>query len=69
MQMDACYIYEEKQGNVGLVEPTPGEFSLISSFKVEGGSGPYWAHMSIYDKKLFIRHGEVLFVYDIAQST
>jgi outer membrane protein assembly factor BamB len=63
------YIYEEKQGNVGLVEPTPGEFRLISSFKVEGGFGPYWAHMSIYDKKLFIRHGEVLFIYDIEQST
>jgi outer membrane protein assembly factor BamB len=61
------YIYEEKQGNVGLVEPTPEGFRLISSFKVEGGSGPYWAHMSIYDKKLFIRHGSVLFVYDIAQ--
>ena len=61
------YIYEEKQGNVGLVDPTPEEFRLISSFKVNGGSGPYWAHMSIYDKKLLIRHGEVLFVYDIAQ--
>ena len=62
------YIYEEKQGHVGLVEPTPEKFRKISSFKIEGGSGPYWAHMSIYDKKLFVRHGTVLFVYDIKES-
>jgi len=62
------YIYDEKRGNVGLVEPTPEEFRVISSFRIKGGSGPHWAHMSIYDKKLFIRHGEVLFVYDISES-
>ncbi len=59
------YIFEEKQGHVGLVEPSPDGFNLISSFLPDGGSGPWWAHMSIYDKKLFIRHGSVLFVYDI----
>lgn len=62
------YVYEEKQGHVGLVEPSTEEFRVISSFKIEGGSGPYWAHMSIYDKKLFVRHGEVLFIYDIEQK-
>ena len=31
----------------------------------DGGAGPWWAHMSIYNKKLFIRHGTVLFVYKI----
>ena len=62
------YIYEEKSGNVGLIEPTPERFRVISSFTIEGGTGPHWAHMSIYDKKLLIRHGEELFVYNIAQS-
>lgn len=62
------YIYEEKRGNVGLVVPTPEGFELVSSFRIDGGSGPYWAHMSIYDKKLFVRHGKVLFVYDIADK-
>jgi len=61
------YIYEEKQGNVGLVVPNPEGFELLSSFTIEGGSGPHWAHMSIYDRKLFVRHGTVLFVYDIAK--
>jgi outer membrane protein assembly factor BamB len=61
------YIFEEKQGHVGLVEPSPDGFKLISSFLPDGGSGPWWAHMSIYDKKLFIRHGKVLFIYDIGE--
>ncbi len=62
------YVYEEKKGHVGLLEPTPEGFRMISTFKIRGGSGPYWAHMSIYDKKLFVRHGTVLFIYDIAQK-
>ena len=61
------YIYEEKKGHVGLLNPSPEGFELISSFKIDGGEGPYWAHMSIYDQKLFIRHGTVLFVYNIAE--
>ena len=61
------YIYEEKQGHVGLLNPGPEGFDLISSFQIEAGEGPFWAHMSIYDKKLFVRHGEVLFVYNIAE--
>jgi len=61
------YIFEEKQGHVGLVEPSPEGFKLISEFKPDGGTGPWWAHMSIFEKKLFIRHGKVLFVYDIGE--
>ena len=62
-----CYIFEEKQGHIGLMEPSPQGFKLISEFRLESRSGPYWAHMAIYKKKLFVRHGEVLFVYDIAE--
>ncbi len=60
------YLFEEKRGNVGLVQPGPEEFRVISSFRIEDGTGPYWAHPTIYDRKLLIRHGEVLFVYDIS---
>lgn len=62
-----CYIFEEKQGHIGLLEPSSEAFKLISSFRLESRSGPYWAHMAIFNKKLFVRHGEVLFVYDIAE--
>ena len=32
---------------------------------MEEGEGPHWAHPAIYDGKLFIRHGNVLMVYNI----
>jgi len=59
------YLYEEKQGNVGLVKPNPDHFDLVSTFRVTDGTGPHWAHPAIYDGKLLIRHGEVLLVYNI----
>ena len=59
------YLYEEKSGNVALVEPSPESFKIISTFKVNDGEGPHWAHPAIYDQKLFIRHGSVLMVYNL----
>ena len=59
------YCYEERGGNVALVKPTPKEFDIISTFKIGYGSGPHWAHPYIADKKLLIRHGEVVMVFDI----
>ncbi|MCP3929958.1 MAG: PQQ-binding-like beta-propeller repeat protein [Bacteroidetes bacterium] len=62
------YCYEEKSGNVALVRPNPEKFDIISSFKIEKGSGPHWAHPTIYDGKLYIRHGDVIMVYDIQEG-
>lgn len=62
------YIYEERTGNVGLVRPDPSGFDLVSSFKINGGSGPYWAHPVIHSGVLYIRHGEALFAYDIKEK-
>jgi outer membrane protein assembly factor BamB len=59
------YCFEEKSGNVALVKPNPNKFELVSSFKVNKGSGMYWAHPMINDGKLFIRHGTFLLVYNI----
>ena len=59
------YCYEEKNGNLALVKATPNKFEKISSFKIPFGSGPHWAHPSISDGKLYVRHGDVLMVYDI----
>lgn len=59
------YCYEEKAGNLGLVEATPDEFRLISSFKIKQGKGPHWGHPVINDGKLYIRHGNAMMVYDI----
>ena len=59
------YIYTEQPGWVGLVKPNPEKFDMVGRFQVKEGSGPHWAHPSVYDGKLYIRHGEVLLVYDV----
>ena len=59
------YILEEKAGTVALVKPNTQSFEIISSFKLQGGSGPFWAHPFIANGKLYLRHGDVLFVYNI----
>lgn len=62
------YLYEEKRGNVGLLEPTPDGFNVISSFIVEVGKGPHWAHPSIYNGKLLLRHHDALLVFNIKEK-
>lgn len=59
------YCYNEK-GNVGIAKPEPEGFNIISQFKVTQGAGPHWAHPFIGEKKLLIRHGDALMVYNIA---
>ncbi len=61
------YCYNER-GNVALVKPDPDSFDIISEFRIKKGSGPHWAHPFIADGKLFMRHGDVLMVYDIKQK-
>jgi outer membrane protein assembly factor BamB len=59
------YIFEEKQGNMGLVKPSGDKLDVVSSFRVLKGSGPYWAHPAINNGRLFIRHGDYLAVYSL----
>jgi len=59
------YVYDEKNGNVGLIKANPTKFELISTFKITKGAGPHWAHPVIKNGLLYIRHGEDLVVYDI----
>ena len=62
------YIYEERRGNVALVKPNPEKLEVISSFRITDGSGPHWAHPSIADGKLLIRHGDVLMMFNISKG-
>lgn len=61
------YAYNER-GNVGLIKPDPEEFKVTSQFKITKGAGTHWAHPFIADGKLFMRHGEVLMVFDIKEK-
>jgi outer membrane protein assembly factor BamB len=60
------YIYDERNGNVGLVNATPEKFDLVSSFKVTlGNTGPFWAHPVIHNGILYLRHTNALMAYNI----
>ena len=55
----------KRRGWVGLVNANPAKFDVVSKFRVEKGSGPYWAHMAIDKGILYLRHGELLAAYKI----
>lgn len=59
------YLYEEKNGHVGLLKPGPEKMDIISEFKINGGNGPYWAYPVINNGRLYLRHGNYLAVYSI----
>lgn len=59
------YCYGEK-GTLGLVKATPAGYELVSSFKIDAGKGPHWAHPVISGKRLYIRHGNVIQAFGIS---
>jgi outer membrane protein assembly factor BamB len=59
------YCLDEK-GTMSLVRATPDRFQVVSSFRLpSGGAGLYWAHPVVCGGRLYVRHGEKLFAYDI----
>jgi outer membrane protein assembly factor BamB len=59
------YFFEEKSGHLALVKPNASKLDIVSEFQVTKGDGPFWAHPVINKGKLYIRHGDVLMVYQI----
>ncbi|MFO7973832.1 MAG: PQQ-binding-like beta-propeller repeat protein [Candidatus Hydrogenedentota bacterium] len=63
------YVYEgPRTGVVSLVKATPEGFARTGAFKVTQGGGNHWAHPVISGKRLYIRHGDALIAYDIAEK-
>lgn len=59
------YLYDEK-GTIKLVKASPDKFEKTGEFKVpNGGLGPYWVHPVVCGKRLYLRHADKLFAYDI----
>ena len=51
---------------VALIRATPRAFELVSQFSLpEAGEGPTWAHPVICWGRLYIRHSDFLYCYDI----
>ena len=59
----------DENGTMALVEATPKAHRLVSSFRVpKGGTGLYWAHPVVCGGRLYVRHTDKLFAYDIRKS-
>jgi len=62
-------LYFRYQDNVlALIEANPRKYTLKGIFKPpkrEGAGGQAWAHPVISDGKLYLRHSDVLLVYNI----
>jgi len=59
------YTLSEKR-DVGLAEATPSGHKLVGKFKMpSGGEGPSWAHPVVCGGRLYLRHDDVLFAYDV----
>ena len=59
------YTLSEKS-KMGLVKATPDDHKVISEFKLpKGGEGPSWAHPVVCGGRLYVRHGDFLYTYDV----
>jgi len=59
------YILTDR-GEVALVRPNPRRQDIVSRFELpKGGKGEVWAHSVVCGGRLYIRHGEFLYVYDV----
>ena len=60
------YGLTENGRTVLLIRPVPNEFVLISSFELPNDAeGPSWAHPVIIGGRLYVRHGQYLYCYNV----
>jgi outer membrane protein assembly factor BamB len=58
------YVYAE-DGTVHLIKPDSRKFTPVSKFSVTMGTDEHWAHPTIANGRLYIRHGDALMSYEI----
>jgi outer membrane protein assembly factor BamB len=65
---DGKLYYRFENGTMALVEASPREYKLVSSFTLPQYTGtPSWAHLVIANGKLYVRGNDVLLCYDLRQ--
>jgi outer membrane protein assembly factor BamB len=63
------YTYEgPKKGVVSLIKPNPAALERTGKFTVNEGDREHWAHPTIANGRLYVRHGDALLCYDIRQK-
>ena len=58
------YCYSDR-GEMALVRPTPEKFDIVSRFRADRGTAQHFAHPTIYQGVLYVRHGNSLMAYRI----
>lgn len=62
------YTFSERR-MVGLVKAGPDKHELVSSFRLPSEErDPSWAHPVVCGGRLYLRHGNLLFAYDVRQK-
>ena len=60
------YGLTERDRTVLLIRPEPTEFVLLSSFDLPNEvTGPSWAHPVVIGSRMYLRHGQYLYCYDV----
>jgi hypothetical protein len=63
------YTLDERSGIMRIVMATPEKYEKTGEFKVpKGGESMYWAHPVVCGGRLYVRHGDMLFAYNISQK-
>ncbi len=65
---DGHLYFRYEDNTVALIEATPEAYRLKGKFRVPdrpGMGGPGWAHPVVLDGKLYLRHNDRLFCYDV----
>ena len=65
---DGHLIFRYDRGLVVLAEATPKGFNVCGKFTPALADGPAWAHPVIFEKKLFLRHNDLLQCFDLAAT-
>ena len=63
---DGLFYLYSSEGEVALVDMDRNRFEMKGRFEVPLGTDQHWAHPVIKDKRMYIRHGDALMVYDIS---
>jgi len=62
------YVYTQ-EGTMILVQPSPEGYKPAGQFAVSAGTNEHWAHPTIANGRLYVRHGDALLVHDIRSGS
>jgi prepilin-type processing-associated H-X9-DG protein len=64
---DGHVIFRYDRGLLVLVEANPKAFQVKGQYTPLTAEGPAWAHPVVHDKRLYLRHDDLLMCYDLRQ--